>query len=139
MSIRCKNRSVWIPVCLVLMVLSVIVGCGSSPTTFPVSGKVVNQKSGKPFPGGTITFQLDKDPTMNATGEIQKDGSFSLTTHYVSGNNAATKPGAPLGEYSVTVEPSYGAELPTVIKGTTVTQKFTVKEGDNSFTVEVAN
>ena len=87
--------------------------------------------------GGTITFLLDKDPTLSATGAIQKDGSFSLTTHYVAGNNASSKVGAPSGEYSVTVEPAYGDELPNAIKGNSVSKKFTVSEGENNFVVEV--
>lgn len=123
-------------VTVALMGLSTFCGCGNAPTTHPVSGKVIN-KRGKAWPGGTITFQLDKDPTVNATGEIGKDGSFSLTTHYVSRNSGASKPGAPVGQYTVTVEPAYGEELPTSIKGSSVSQKFTVVAGDNNFTVEV--
>ena len=107
------------------------------PTTFPVAGSVKHKKSGKTWSGGTITFQLQTDPTMNPTGSIQKDGSFSLTTHYANGNRSSTKPGAPAGLYSVTIEPDYGPELPTHITGHTVSEKFTVKEGENSFTVEV--
>lgn len=121
---------------LVVLSLCAWSGCAYSPTTHPVSGKVV-QKNGKTWSGGTITFQLDEDPALNATGDIQKDGSFSLTTHYVSRSSGASKPGAPVGVYSVTVEPFYGDELPTRIKGSSVTEKFTVKEGDNTFVVEV--
>ena len=121
---------------LVVLSLCAGSGCAYSPTTHPVSGKVV-QKNGKVWTGGMITFQLDEDPKINATGDIQKDGSFSLTTHYVSRNSGASKPGAPIGVYSVTVEPFYGEELPTRIIGSSVTEKFTVKEGDNTFVVEV--
>ena len=131
----CAKSTGFLVLCLMALCLLSVSGCGYSPTTHPVSGKVV-KKGGKAWSGGTITFQLDQDPTLNATGVIQKDGSFSLTTHYVSRNSDASKPGAPAGEYSVTVEPSYGNELPSVIKGNSVSKKFTVKEGDNSFVVE---
>ncbi len=124
-------------ICLTAIVLNLSIGCGYSPTTYPVSGKVITAKGGKPISGGMITFQLDKDPTLTATGEIQKDGSFTLTTHYVSRNSGASKPGAPAGEYSVTVEPSYGDQLPDAIVGNSVSKKFTVKEGENSFVIEV--
>jgi len=121
---------------LLLLAFVISAGCDSGPKTFPVSGKVVD-KSGKPWSGGTITFQLASDPTMGITGEIQKDGAFTLTTNFASGNAAKALTGAPAGEYTVTVEPSYGDELPTVIKGYTVKQKFTVKEAGNDFRVEV--
>ncbi len=56
------------------------VGCGPSnpdqPDTLPVGGKVTYK--GKPVPKGTITFQSDGG--RMATGEIQEDGTYSLTT-----------------------------------------------------------
>jgi len=131
-----SKLAVWLLACTVILAICAVNGCGYSPVTHPVSGKVV-KKGGKAWIGGTITFQLDKDPSLNATGEIQKDGSFTLATHYVSNNSGASKPGAPVGEYSVTVERFYGDELPNSIKGNSVSKKFTVKEGDNSFLVEV--
>jgi hypothetical protein len=130
---RIRFRWIYLPI----IALCLSIGCGYSPTTYPVSGKVVAAKGGKPISGGMITFQLDKDPTLTATGEIQKDGSFTLTTYYVSSNYGASKPGAPTGEYSVTVEPAYGDELPNSIVGNSVSKKFTVKEGENSFVIEL--
>ncbi len=126
----------WIFASTAFALLLASMGCEAAPTTFPVSG-TVKHKGGKAWSGGTITFQLESDPKVNPTGPIQKDGSFTLTTHYNSGNSTSTKPGAPAGQYTVTVEPDYGPELPTVIKGNTVSQKFAVKEEENSFTVEV--
>ena len=133
---RSRANGKWICSFTGIALLAAIVGCDAAPTTHPVSG-TVKHKGGKAWSGGTITFQLESDRTVNPTGTIQKDGSFTLTTHYNSGSSSSTKPGAPAGQYAVTVEPDYGPELPTVIKGNTVSQKFTVKEGDNSFTVEV--
>lgn len=130
---RIRFRWIYLPI----IALCLSIGCGYSPTTYPVSGKVVAARGGKPISGGMITFQLDKDPTLTATGEIQKDGSFTLTTYYVSSNYGASKPGAPTGEYSVTVEPAYGDELPNSIVGNSVSKKFTVKEGENSFVIEL--
>lgn len=132
---RPKRTLSWMHI-LALFLAFTLYGCGASPETHPVSGKVV-KKNGKAWAGGMITFQLDKDPALSATGEIQKDGSFTLTTHYVSGNSGASKSGAPIGEYSVTVEPAYGDELPNSIKGNSVSKKYSVKEGNNSFVIEV--
>jgi hypothetical protein len=67
------------PVLLVVVALtSVLVGCSSDRMrTAPVKGKVMYK--GKPVPNGTITFNPASGPT--ATGEIQADGTFVLTTY----------------------------------------------------------
>ncbi len=56
-------------------------GCGSSagsspPPTLPVKGKVTY--NGRPLIQGTVTFVPDRGPEAN--GNIQPDGSYSLTT-----------------------------------------------------------
>ncbi len=71
-------------------------GCGSgeepTPETVPVQGKVTYQ--GKPVPKGTISFQpSDGRP---AVGEIQSDGTYSLSTF-------GEKDGAILGAHKVMV------------------------------------
>lgn len=80
--------------CLLLVAtLLALPGCNSGPRTFPVHGKVTYK--GKPVPNGTVLFTpLTVGPT--ATGEIGKDGSYSLTT-YKPGD------GAVVGKYKVTI------------------------------------
>ncbi len=54
-------------------------GCGSPsehPETVPVQGKVTYK--GAPVPQGTITFESDSGPL--ATGQIQPDGTYKLST-----------------------------------------------------------
>lgn len=54
-------------------------GCGSKserPATLPVQGKVTYK--GQPVSKGTVTFQSDAGQT--ATGEIQPDGTYQLST-----------------------------------------------------------
>ena len=54
-------------------------GCGSEserPATFPVQGKV--SYKGQPVTKGTVTFESDGGQT--ATGEIQPDGTYKLSS-----------------------------------------------------------
>lgn len=67
-------------------------GCDGGIKTYPVRGKVTY--NGKAVPNGTVTFISATGPS--ATGEIQKDGSYSLKTTG-AGN------GAPAGSYTVIV------------------------------------
>ncbi len=83
------------------MLLAPGVGCGPSdsdqPDTLPVSGKVTYK--GKPVPKGTITFQSDQG--RMATGEIQEDGTYSLTT-------ARSGDGAVAGHHRVSIVANEG-------------------------------
>ena len=68
-------------------------GCGSDRfKTATVRGKVTYK--GKPVPNGTINFMPASGPS--ASGEIQRDGSYTLTT-YRSGDGAAP------GSYTVVI------------------------------------
>jgi hypothetical protein len=71
-------------------------GCGSNtdkrPETVPVQGKVTYK--GQPVPKGTITFHSDSGEA--ATGEIQTDGSYRLSTF-------ADKDGAIPGHHKVMI------------------------------------
>src|SRR3990172_901473 len=58
----------------------VVAGCGSDgPTTIPISGEVLY--NGQPMKDGIVVY-LPKDTSVarQATGRIQSDGSFVLTT-----------------------------------------------------------
>lgn len=66
-------------------------GCGGSGVkTYPVSGKVTFE-DGSPLTKGTVVFE---STTMAAMGQIQPDGTYTLTT-YKDGD------GAPEGSYKV--------------------------------------
>jgi hypothetical protein len=70
-----------------------LVGCGGDHLkTAVVRGKVTC--NGKPVPNGTISFIPTAGPT--ATGEIQSDGSFTLTTY-------RKDDGAVLGQHTVVI------------------------------------
>jgi hypothetical protein len=109
------------------IVLVGIVGCGSGmPKTYPVKGKVVF-KGGKPVTDGRIQFQRPADAQIKALGDIDQDGSFSLTTYV----GAKKVPGAPVGPYSVVVE----LERPT--KVVALPSTFTVEPRENDFTIAI--
>jgi hypothetical protein len=75
-----------------LVVLS-LTGCGERRSgTAIVRGKVT--LNGKPVPNGTVNFIPEMGPS--ATGEIQPDGSYTLTT-YKPGD------GAVLGAHKVVI------------------------------------
>jgi hypothetical protein len=100
---------------LLLVGLLVSVACqtGCAPkgdlTTAPVSGKITYK--GQPVPTGTIMFVPGEGPA--ATGEIAKDGSYTLST-YSNGD------GAVLGAHkvSITALQNVGAGLPEQKSGT---------------------
>jgi hypothetical protein len=74
-------RSCSLPRALALaaLVLAANWGCASKsdrPETLPVRGKVTYK--GQPVTKGTITFQPDAGET--ATGQIQPDGTYTLST-----------------------------------------------------------
>lgn len=82
-----------------------LAGCGDSgPTTVSVRGTVTFE--GKPLDGGSITFQpiqvADGAPMRPAVGEIEPDGTYTLTT-FKKGD------GVPPGEYAVAITSLIGA------------------------------
>jgi hypothetical protein len=110
-----------------VIVLVSIVGCGSGmPKTYPAKGKVVF-KGGKPATDGKIQFQSTDDPHVKALGDIDEDGSFSLTT-YVGDKH---KEGAPAGPYSVVIE----LERPTRVVA--LPKTYVVEPRENDFTIAI--
>jgi hypothetical protein len=76
-----KLRTI-VAVALSFAAVSSLIGCGADDgigKRFPVSGKVTYK--GQPLKSGTVNF-LPEDPNTArpATGEIQEDGSYQLTT-----------------------------------------------------------
>jgi hypothetical protein len=78
---------------VVALLLLPLIGCGERHAgTAIVRGKVT--LNGKPVPNGTVNFIPEMGPS--ATGEIQPDGSYTLTT-YKPGD------GAVLGKHKVVI------------------------------------
>jgi hypothetical protein len=114
---------------LAAVVLIGLAGCGPSlPKTYPVKGKVVFQ-GGKPVTDGKIQFQSSADPQNKVLGDIDQDGSFSLTTYV----RAKKVRGAPAGDYKVLVELERPARLIVLPK------EYTVEPRENDFTIEINN
>ncbi|HJZ55599.1 MAG TPA: hypothetical protein VKE74_11595 [Gemmataceae bacterium] len=104
-------------------------GCGSKiPKTYPVTGKVI-WTGGKPVTDGRIEFRSLSDESLKAVGEIESDGSFSLTTH----RDGEKQVGAVEGQHKVIVEPEWGDDKLIFV----LPSPYTVETRDNSFIIEL--
>jgi hypothetical protein len=94
---------------VVVLLLTVLVGCKSDPYKLvPVTGTVTSCE-GKPAAGGVVVFAPIDDPAVTgrksgnpgreARGEVAADGTFTLTTIGIP-----PKPGAVTGPHRVTFE-----------------------------------
>lgn len=112
-----------------LVVLPLLTGCGSgNPPTAPVTGTVTFQ--GKPLPAGTVIFT----PTAGgppATGEIQPDGTYTLTT-FEDGDGAV--PGTHGVAVSAVLVPEEGLPEATAL----IPMKYS-SEQTSGLTAEVAD
>lgn len=112
------------------LVLTLCGGCGSGiPTTYGVKGKVV-WKGGKPVEDGRIEFQSLSHPNLKAVGEIERDGSFTLTTH----KDGRTRQGAVEGEHRVLVEPDVDDEPALLI---VLPKPYAVEPRENDFQIVI--
>ncbi|QDU26900.1 hypothetical protein ETAA8_19840 [Anatilimnocola aggregata] len=76
-----------------------ISGCSWKEPTYPVKGKVVYQDDGSPAAVGVrVVFESTKPPYARASGAIQPDGSFVLSTDRPDN-------GAMQGEHRVAISP----------------------------------
>ena len=75
---RLHNRNSGV---LGLFLLMVAVGCGKGKDpTYPLKGRVFFS-DGNPVPAGSISFRaIDRNPPISARGEIQPDGTFTVST-----------------------------------------------------------
>jgi len=114
--------------------LALIAGCGGGglPGMVPISGKVYYQ--GKPLAEGTVLYSPVDANGRQARGELQSDGTFTLTT-------LKADDGALPGEYRVVIlayaphpgEPGRGdvpmnAPPPTIERGFVIPEKYTNPE-----------
>ena len=120
-------------------------GCGSGQLgTAPVSGKV--SFNGAPVPGGTITFYPagEGGDSRPASGAVNPDGTFSLTTYepgdgavpgkYKVGFSPPEMPAveAPEGAHAAAPKPSPFAGLRPMVP------EVEVASGSNDFSVDLA-
>jgi hypothetical protein len=90
---------------VVLLAFSLLIaGCNRGPAMVHVTGKVVY--NGKPLEFGTVTFQPPSG--QPARGDIQPDGSFTLSTYRLND-------GAVLGKHKVRVA-CYESQRPNTAK-----------------------
>jgi hypothetical protein len=123
---------------LAALALSCSVGCrgsdrpGKDYKFSPVKGRVLAGDA--PLTKGTVEFSPIDDPNFVSTGELQPDGSFTLTTR-MPGKTAS---GAPEGDYRVriNVPPEPGSTRPPNPIG--INETYTVKPGENDFTIQTA-
>jgi predicted small lipoprotein YifL len=88
------GRRRWAAVALMAVGAAALAGCGASgPKLIPVSGKVT--LDGKPAKEGGVMFISASNSMSQLVGSIQPDGTYSIITQ--------REPGAPAGEYRVTV------------------------------------
>ncbi len=87
---------------LFLACAGLLAGCGGdgSPKTYLVKGQVVYKGGRGPVPQGTVLFESTGTPRVQASGEIQPDGSFELASDL-------GKPGTVAGEHRVMIQPPF--------------------------------
>lgn len=86
-----------------------LAGCGpGGPKTYPVSGKIVTAKaeSLKQLVGQAVEFQSTTEPNTRGFGEIQPDGSFTLSTY----RQGVSLPGAIEGKHKARLMIDMGDE-----------------------------
>lgn len=80
---------------LTIVAIALTSGCGGGIPTYPVQGQV-EFEDGSPVKFGTIEF-LNRELKLNARGEINRDGSFTVGTFKVDD-------GAVAGVHEVTIQ-----------------------------------
>jgi hypothetical protein len=118
-----------------------LVGCGpKEPAVHPVSG-TVKFADGKPAVGCVVEFTSQAEGTakMNATGEVQADGTYQLKTNV----NGKLKDGAVVGPHTVIVVPPSASSSgpPPITIPTRYSEadksglKFDVQPGNNDYPI----
>lgn len=82
-----------------IALIALCIGCNTKEPTYSVKGKVVYKDDGSPAGSGVaVVFESTKKPYTRASGEIQPDGSFILTTDRPDN-------GAMQGEHRISILP----------------------------------
>jgi hypothetical protein len=88
-----------------LTALSITSCTPAGPQTFPVHGKLVAKNGDlKPFVGNMIEFRSESDPTIRSYGQIQPDGSFSLSTVYAAKSLKGAVAGVHKGRFPLDID-----------------------------------
>jgi len=98
-----------VPVAVVVLALSALVGGCSGRDTFPelhpLTGTVT--RDGKPVTGGGLIFVLDSGERSRlvVNAAVERDGSFTARTERIETEGTAIRSGAPAGRYKVIYHP----------------------------------
>ena len=117
-----------------LVLLCVLVGCGSDRQMAKVAG-TVKLPDGTPVTSGTVEFEtVDQKPPVTATGEINEAGEFKLGTW-------TPDDGVLIGKHRAVVVADFeigtGAERPNLIPQSKVHSKYREFETSGlEFTIE---
>lgn len=121
----------------VVILLVGAAGCGAG--LHPVRGKVT-LPDGTPLAGGQVVFQREGEgETISARGDIEADGSYSLSTQ-------TPGDGAPMGKYKVIVNPPPAVDAEAPAKRAPAAKysdfstsglEFEVNPGMNEFPIQV--
>lgn len=128
-------REIGILLVLVILTLFPASGCRKTPTmpeTYPVHGKVIFP-DGRPVSGGAVNFQPLTDTTIPTSGLIGTDGTFTLTSY----RDGIRQPGVIAGPCRVIVTPSFDENQRMLFPVKIFAEPYTVKPGDNHFTLTV--
>lgn len=117
------------------LILASLTGCGGEskpeyPTTVAVKGKVTYQ--GKSLGGGNIRFEPDS-AGKEASGSIQPDGTFTLSTY-------TDKDGAVLGTHRLAIRGNVkdGAAIPAKFHNFSSSQvEVEVTKDKNDYTIDL--
>ena len=119
---------------IAIWVVVAMTGCNSEPPatipeTFPVTGKVL--QGGEPVTSGAVEFRSLQDTTTTATGAIEPDGTFSLST-FVRNEQVD---GALPGPHEVTIHVTLdGVHAP---RSLSQPQPFVVERDKNMVTFDI--
>jgi hypothetical protein len=101
-----------------------VAGCGSKgPKTYPVSGRVESQKGGVPkaLVGSGVELQSTVEPNTRGFGQIQPDGSFTISTYRLG----ESLPGAIEGTHRARIAPGAGEDDDSRPRKRPVDRKYT--------------
>jgi hypothetical protein len=118
-----------------------VVGCSGKQPEFadlhPVGGKV--QLGSTSLAGGSLRFNpLDDKGEFIVNGEVDAEGSFTLSTVRTTDSKGERRPGAPIGEYNVVYTPESVDQL-TDSPPITLPHKVVIEAKENTLTLEVPN